>query len=371
MTWLHTGEGRTKHDFPSYLTLVKRFDLTELTLVFREYFTWRFNTTGNIGDSLSGEFSGILYFCRQNHLFVTADWFPGVSPIFKGANKVAKNDLGKRVRQGKRALLLPMIKAICKVATDLEKAIILVAHQGMLRAEHYSDTGDDNEYLLMKDIRFEPDMINPKHLVLWNDNDKNHPFKVSMSRSLPCRCKTNWPCAVHALLKIIKHDRRKNGDQLLQCRDGLLTYSALQKIVKELCDKVGLNKREYGSHSLRAGGATEAYMEGKDSIWIQTFGHWESIESIKGYVRPRNPEIYIFINSLVEYEILRRKEGNNLEADYRKVEIVRRANKAKKSFKRKRAKRKAVQQIMIFQHNRKNKTVEIDSSDSVEIVINN
>ena len=365
------GEGFNKHNFPPFNTLVEKFDLIKLTLVFREYFTWRFNTTKNIGDTLSGEFSGILHFCRQSNLFVTGDWFPGVSPIFKGANRIAQNDFGKRVRQGKRALFLPMIKAMCKVATDLEKAIILVAHQGMLRAEHYSDKGIGNKYLRMRDIYFEPNMDNPEHLVLWNKHDKNHPFKVNMARSLPCRCKTNWPCAVHALLKVIKNDKRSGRSQLLQCREGKLTYSALQKIVKELCRKIGLNDEEYGSHSLRAGGATEAFLEGKDSLWIQMFGHWESIDSVKGYVRPRNPEIYLFINSLVKYEILRRKEGEGLDPNYRQVETIRRAKTAKRKRENKRSRKKAGQQVVIFQQQKKNNpTIQFNVSKCKNISFN-
>ena len=58
-------------------------------------------------------------------------------------------------------------------------------------------------------------------------------------------------------------------------------------------------------------------MEGKDSISIQNFGHCESINSVKGYIRPRNPEIYKFVNSSAEYQILRRTEGSGLPADYK------------------------------------------------------
>ena len=87
-------------------------------------------------------------------MFVNDDWFPGVSKIFTGANKYAKKVLGKKVKQGTRALLLPMIKAMCAEATDLKKAIILVANQGMLRTEHYVNKGTDNEFLRMKAIRY-------------------------------------------------------------------------------------------------------------------------------------------------------------------------------------------------------------------------
>ena len=342
-TWLAKGD----HNFPkSFSTLVINFDLIELTNVFREYFTWRFNTTGNIGDSLRNEFSGILHNCQLNGLYVNGDWFPGVSKIFKGANRYAKLVLGKRVRQGKRALLFPMLKAMCEVATDLEKAIILVAHQGMLRSEHYADKGTGNKFLRMCDIRFEPDNKKPKFLVLWGNADKNHPFAESLQRTLPCRCKSNWPCAVHAAFKVIRNDIRLDNEQFLQGRDGVLSYSTLQTIVRQLCGKVGLNSALYGSHSLRAGGATEAFMEGKDTLWIQNFGHWEGVDSVKGYIRPRNPEIYKFVNSIAEYQILRKKEGSGMPADFKQVETVVRARAAAKA-KRKRKAQAVRQQIII------------------------
>ena len=148
---------------------------------------------------------------------------------------------------------------MCAIATDLEKAIIIVAHQGMLRAEHYANKGTGNEFLRMKDIRFEPNCNYPKFLVLWND-------AKNLSRTLQCRCKSNWPCAVHIAAKVVRNDLRLKSDQFLQGRDGDLSYSALESIVKQLCEKVGLNKANYVSHSLRAGSATEAYMECKDSI---------------------------------------------------------------------------------------------------------
>ena len=84
ITWLQKGD----HEFPkNFETLVSNFDLVELTWVFRSYFTWRFNTTENIGDSLRNEFSGILHFCQLNGSFVNGDWFPDVSKIFPWANK--------------------------------------------------------------------------------------------------------------------------------------------------------------------------------------------------------------------------------------------------------------------------------------------
>ena len=79
-------------------------------------------------------------------------------------------------------------------------------------------------------IRFEPNCITPKFLVLWNDADKNHPFAENLSRTLQCRCKSNWPCAVHIAAKVIRNDLRLKSEQFLQGRDGDLSYSALESI---------------------------------------------------------------------------------------------------------------------------------------------
>ena len=53
-------------------------------------------------------------------------------------------------------------------------------------------------------------------------------------------------------------------------------------------------------------------------------------------------------NSIVQYERLRRKKGNGLKPDYRKVEKIRCMKSAKYTFDIKRRHRKAVQQIIIF-----------------------
>ena len=86
--WMAKKHRQNRRNYPTFKTLVKNFDFNELTWIFREYITWRFNTTENIGDTLRGEFTGILYGCRMHGLYITGDWFPGVNSLFKGVSRL-------------------------------------------------------------------------------------------------------------------------------------------------------------------------------------------------------------------------------------------------------------------------------------------
>ena len=116
-------------------------------------------------------------------------------------------------------------------------------------------------------------------------------------------------------------------------------YSAMLNIVKKLVTKIGLDKSNYGTHSCRSGGTTEKFLEGKNAIWIQNFGLWNNIGSVLIYIRPNNPDMKKFVNSMAEYQELRKKEGKlmeNVQADLTDLQLqVATQNNKKKSGKRK------------------------------------
>ena len=118
-------------------------------------------------------------------------------------------------------------------------------------------------------------------------------------------------------------------------------YGAILAIVKKLTERIGLDKSNYGTHSCRSGGTTEKFLEGKNAIWIQNFGWWNNIGSVLIYIRPNNPDMKKFVNSMAEYQELRRKEGlamNKVESDFTELQlqIATQNNKKKKGKKVKR-----------------------------------
>ena len=59
----------------------------------------------------------------------------------------------------------------------------------------------------------------------------------------------------------------------------------MQKAIKAIMKELGVEQSAYGTHSLRAGGATEMYLAGYNIIDIRNFAWWLAMESVLGYIR--------------------------------------------------------------------------------------
>ncbi len=66
-----------------------------------------------------------------------------------------------------------------------------------------------------------------------------------------------------------------------------LTIDKLRKAFLFLCQQININPSHYSLHSLRRGGATEAYDNGADPLQIQRHGSWAS-DAFLNYVAPGN-----------------------------------------------------------------------------------
>ena len=62
-----------------------------------------------------------------------------------------------------------------------------------------------------------------------------------------------------------------------------LSYASYRDIVKSLIEKIGLDPKDYGTHSLRAGGATEL-APNVTELELLTSGRWSDARSIRSYV---------------------------------------------------------------------------------------
>ena len=68
-------------------------------------------------------------------------------------------------------------------------------------------------------------------------------------------------------------------------RSGKLSYTRCREILKESLDAVGLNSKEYGLHSLRAGGASAAAAIGVPDRLFKRHGRWKSEDSKDRYIK--------------------------------------------------------------------------------------
>ncbi len=66
-----------------------------------------------------------------------------------------------------------------------------------------------------------------------------------------------------------------------------LTVSKLRSVFALLCEQIGINPLEFSLHSLRRGGATQAYRQGAQLLDIQRHGAWSST-AFYDYVAPQH-----------------------------------------------------------------------------------
>ena len=81
----------------------------------------------------------------------------------------------------------------------------------------------------------------------------------------------------------------------------------MQSAIKSIMKQLGVDPSGYGTHSLRAGGATELYLSGYNIIDIRNFAWWRAMESVLGYICPHNPDMEKFVPDFGEYCDSRRK----------------------------------------------------------------
>ena len=68
-------------------------------------------------------------------------------------------------------------------------------------------------------------------------------------------------------------------------KNGQMTYSRCREIFKEALTKIGVDAKDFGLHSLRAGGATAAAQLGVPDRLFKKHGRWRSEGAKDGYVK--------------------------------------------------------------------------------------
>ena len=104
-------------------------------------------------------------------------------------------------------------------------------------------------------------------------------------------CSGALVCAVCIMHHFISSYPASPHDPLFALSSGqALTYEAYNSAIKQLVRALGLNPKNYSSHSLRAGAATQAAQTGLDPDSIKRLGRWRS-QAYMVYLRPP-PESY-------------------------------------------------------------------------------
>ena len=78
---------------------------------------------------------------------------------------------------------------------------------------------------------------------------------------------------------------KKQDVYKLRSKDRPISYSRTREIVLGAFDKIGLDKKNFGLHSLRAGGATAAANAGIKDRLFKRHGRWRSENAKDGYIK--------------------------------------------------------------------------------------
>ena len=106
--------------------------------------------------------------------------------------------------------------------------------------------------------------------------------------------------SLRTYMKLAKIDKRSNdyifrglckrGKSFrLREKDVHISYTTARENVLDALNKIGLNSKKFGLHSLRVGGATAAANLGVSDRLFQKHGQWESKSVKNGYVHENIP----------------------------------------------------------------------------------
>lgn len=161
----------------------------------------------------------------------------------------------------------------------LYSAVLLLAFHACLRISEFSVVGKDNPHvlklsnILMSDAYIVINFVSFKHA--------NQSARVVIKKELS----SSQYCPVD-ILKQYLAVRPKAGAFLFVRKGGIpLSRQDFNVMFKTLLEKAGIPHKNFSSHSLRIGGATNALLKGYSVSQIQHLGRWRS-NAFMRYLRP-------------------------------------------------------------------------------------
>ena len=138
-------------------------------------------------------------------------------------------------------------------------------------------------------------LIYAGHMEIFIESSKTDQYRdgawvvISRTNSKCCpvamleryRCMSSSSVSDKCLFRGIVHT--KSGDKLRA--SGGLSYTRVRELVLEKLVAIGLNKRQFGVHRLRSGGASAAAQAGVPDRWFKRHGRWRSENAKDGYIK--------------------------------------------------------------------------------------
>ena len=215
---------------------------------------------------------------------------PNASPLVHTTLEGLQRKLAKP-KKSKEPITVEMLKAMVEAVgpspslTDVRfLAVCLVAFAGFLRC-------DELIKLRCNDIVF-----NEQGMVVKIVSSKTDQFREGASlviaRTGTSACPVGMmeryytmaglvPASPEKLFRAIVHT--KTGERLRE--SGGLSYSRLRELLSDRIQGLGMDPKQFGMHSLRAGGATAAANAGVPDRLFKRHGRWRSESAKDGYVK--------------------------------------------------------------------------------------
>ena len=280
------------------------------------FFEYRFNLTYNKPNSFDADLGAIKHFLltEVNLATTNAIHFPWYKEFKKGVRNIRTEVLKKDDITPKLAIFNPMLEAMLKVTRNLYiKLALLLAQRFCFRAQHYLATDSEADFLTLGKIKFRYNKDGSvRNMSVHNKRDKNNKSTYEMQRTVYCSCNTDWTCLPCMAEKVVKmrlaYGAKPTDPLIINDKGKLLSYSSMELAIKSIMTQLGVNPKFYGTHSLRAGGATEMHLAGYNLFDIRNFGWWRAMESVLTYIRPANQDMEKFVPDFGEYCISRKNK---------------------------------------------------------------
>ena len=296
---------------------------TEVSNFVKAYLEYIWNKKHNLGVTMGAYVDSLIYVWQIHSVNISTRSFPWLRRFKTGATSLAQDVFNRRVNNTKYAILNPQLEHLLAVTRDPDvRMAMLFQHRFLLRAEHYCTPANRKlkDCLRLGDIKWIPHIGNPHSLQIWIDRDKNHKFRQKMPRIRCCTCTPGkhfkWSCVVHEFLKYCRFKNKIHcGSADTPVIGGwdeeqTIDYSHMRNVLRAVIkNDLKLDPDDYGTHSFRAGGASEMFSEGRTPHDIKAFGFWKSLDSVMGYIRPCNTDMYKYIRNYDQYCHKRRQDS--------------------------------------------------------------
>ena len=207
--------------------------------------------------------------------------------IGQPAKKIRRGVAAQKLKQAMDLLLDPKDPLHANI-----RAALAVAFQGLLRSAEYCSNKRASKEKLLKSLPARSDIAALDHekMVMMMCPCKNMTHLSGKTVPLVIGAGGAYIDAVKEVANLLQVDSvpkayDANTPLFRDPRTGVpLTYEVMLDIIKKLMIAVGEDPDEFGTHSLRIGGATALYAQGATPMVIRTMGRWSS-DCYRLYVR--------------------------------------------------------------------------------------